>query len=149
MIRIVHFTDTHMDAGEELRARREADLANHVAVINRLDPQPDVVIFTGDMANGGKPEEYDIVRRHMDNLRAPWLAVPGNRDSRRRMRAAFANHEWGGGHAQGPLDFFVQVGPLALIGFDSKGPGTNKGWAHEERRQSLRRLLKRQQARRR
>ena len=141
MIRIVQFTDTHMDADPALRAVREADLANHIAAINALKQQPDLVLHTGDISNGGRPAEYDIVLEHMRKLRSRWVMVPGNRDSRRRLHAAFSSLGWLPQHAEGALDFAVEVGPLTLIGYDSKGPGTNKGWATPERLVALRQKL--------
>ncbi len=143
MIRIVHFTDTHIDTDPALRTVREADLANHVAAINALDQQPDLVLFTGDLSNTGQAEEYAIFLPVMQQLRAPWVAVPGNRDSRRRMRAAFAGLGWLPAAAadDAPLDFSIDVGPLTIIGHDSKKPGTNKGWADEERLATLRGMI--------
>ncbi len=141
MIRIVHFTDTHLDASPELRTRREADLANHVDAINALEQQPDLVIFTGDMANTGQSEEYAIARQHLNRLHSRWVFVPGNRDSRRCIRETFGDLGFLPMERDAPLDFAVEVGPLTFIGFDSKGQGTNKGAAPGERLAALRAML--------
>ena len=141
-MRIIQITDTHMSAEPELQPRRVRDLARTIDAILALpaEEQPDVVLHTGDAANWGQPEEYALVRKEMERLSCPWFITPGNRDSRRRMREAFGDLGWLP-EGEGPLDFAVSAGPLRLVGFDSKGPKTNKGWADEKRLAALRRML--------
>ena len=144
-MRIAQITDTHIAVPP--LAAREADLERHIDAILALDPRPDLVVHTGDAANSGSAEEYAVLRRLMARLPMPWVIVPGNRDSRARMRAAFAGLPWiekqddVQGDAQAPLIFTVRLGPLLLIGMDSKGPRTNKGWMDKERLARLDSLL--------
>ncbi len=144
-MRIAQITDTHIAVPP--LAAREADLERHIDAILALDPRPDLVVHTGDAANSGSAEEYAVLRRLMARLPMPWVIVPGNRDSRARMRAAFAGLPWiekqddAQGDAQAPLIFTVRLGPLLLIGMDSKGPRTNKGWMDKARLARLDSLL--------
>ena len=142
MLRIVQITDTHISEMPEKRQRRLPALARTVDFINTLAPTPALIIHTGDAADTGQESEYALLRAEMDRLDAPCVITPGNRDSRARMRAAFADMPWVDEN-EGPLDFVIEVGPLAIIGFDSKGQRTNKGWADEERRGHLRAMLQR------
>ncbi len=140
MLRIVQLSDTHIPDVAEKRDFRTRALAQAVDLANSLSPA--LVIHTGDAADTGQEAEYALVRREMDRLEAPYVITPGNRDSRPRMRAAFADLAWTD-EGEGPLDYVVEAGPLAVVGFDSKGPKTNKGWADEARREKLRAMLER------
>ena len=141
MTRIIQFSDTHFSTDPELIETRRRDMARAVAAINALQEQPALVVHTGDASNAGQEEEYAIIRAEMEKLNAPWVIVPGNRDSRARMRRAFGDLGWLP-EEEGPLDFVVPVNEsLALVGFDSKGHRTNKGWADEARAARLLVLL--------
>ena len=141
-MRIIQITDTHMSSEPELKPRRLRDLARTIDTILALpeEERPEVVLHTGDAANWGLPEEYALVRQEMERLPCPWFITPGNRDSRRHMREAFADLGWLP-EGDGPLDYTVEAGPLRLVCYDSKGPNTNKGWADDARLAALRRHL--------
>ena len=58
---LVQITDTHIEEPGDLAYGRfdtAANLRNAVAAINRMDPGPDMVLHTGDMAHHGSPERY-------------------------------------------------------------------------------------------
>jgi len=86
---IAQISDTHLDADGPSSVARLRDFERCVAAIDRLDPPPDVVVHTGDVAHNGKPEEYEAARRILGTLRCPVHILPGNRDNRAAMRAAF------------------------------------------------------------
>jgi len=61
-----------------------------VAHVNALDPRPDVVLATGDLVEGGKPEEYARLRRLLAplDMRSTSSAINRRRlplTARRRM----------------------------------------------------------------
>ncbi len=139
---IAQISDTHIAVPPVSGADREGDLARVIADINARRKRPDLVIHTGDAANRGRPEEYAILREHLSQLRVPWIVLPGNRDNRRHMRAAFTDMPWmPSGSSDNPLDFALEAQPLRIVAFDSTGPKTNKGWADHERLRALSRLL--------
>ncbi|HYP13874.1 MAG TPA: metallophosphoesterase, partial [Bryobacteraceae bacterium] len=45
--------------------------------VNRLDPQPDFVLFGGDLAQLGQPEELEIGRQILKDLKAPVKMMVG------------------------------------------------------------------------
>jgi 3',5'-cyclic AMP phosphodiesterase CpdA len=139
-MRIAQISDTHISVPPVRTADREADLAAVIDALTRLDPLPDVVIHTGDAANLGRPEEYERLAALMSRLPMPWLITPGNRDCRRYMREGL-REATPLPSGLGPVDFAVNIGGIRFLGFDSKGPGTNKGWADAGRRAALRALL--------
>jgi len=115
---LVQLSDPHIvDPGELLlggidTARFLREAIEHV---NRLEPQPDLVLLTGDLVNEGRPEEYAHLRELLAPLQAPFHLVPGNHDLTTALRAAFPDHVHGDtGRADGVID-----GPLRIVTLDS------------------------------
>ena len=103
-----------------------ADGAACIAALNALDPQPDLVLLTGDLVDEGKPAEYATVGRLLAQLRAPLFAIPGNHDEWTAFRAALADHDYL--PAEGPFHYVVtDRGPLRLIALDVTVPGKHHG----------------------
>lgn len=91
---LVQMTDTHIEEPGDLAYGRydtAANLRAAVAAINRMDPAPDLVLHTGDMAHHGSAERYRYFRELIADLRVPFYAIPGNHDGRDSFRAAFAD----------------------------------------------------------
>ena len=93
-----------------------AFLRRAVDHVNRLDPQPDLVLLTGDLVNEGRPAQYDNLRSILEGLEAPFHLVPGNHDLTEDLREAFPLQVHGepGGRADGVIE-----GPLRVITLDS------------------------------
>lgn len=131
---IAHITDTHLKAPGRLAYRRvdtAAMLASCVAELLRLDPQPDLIVHTGDLTDLGGPQEYDHIRAVLAPLKIPILAVPGNHDDRDAMRAAFAADGYLPAH--GFLHYALERGPLRIVGLDTVVPGEGRGELCAER----------------
>ena len=125
---IAQITDTHLKLPGKLAYRKvdtAAMLQACVAELVKLDPQPDLIVFTGDLVDFGYPEEYANLKSLLAPLRVPILAVPGNHDEREAMRAAFASE--GYLPAQGFLQYAVERGPLRFVGLDTVIPGQGGG----------------------
>src|SRR5262245_54595008 len=125
---VAQITDTHITPPGTLFmgiVDTAAALARAVAALNRLDPLPDLLVLTGDLAESGKPEEYAHLRSLLPPLRMPVFAIPGNHDAREPMRAAFA----GDGYLprQGFLNYVIDDYPLRIIGLDTLVPGEGGG----------------------
>jgi 3',5'-cyclic AMP phosphodiesterase CpdA len=84
--------------------------------LNALEPAPDVVLATGDLANDGRGAQYEHLRQLLAPLRAPLRLVPGNHDERAALRAVFPDHEELGtdGYVQ-----YVVDGPARVVVLDS------------------------------
>ena len=103
-----------------------AALAAAIAQVNLLDPQPDVVLLTGDVVDDGTPEAYAVAREILTALKARLLVIPGNHDERSAFRAAFADQ--GGMPSEGPINFIDDAsGPVRILGFDVTLPGLHHG----------------------
>jgi Icc protein len=124
---IAQISDTHILAqeSEHPSAELRADcLRRCIADINRQ--QPDVVIFTGDTVQHGQPEEYARLRELLAPLEAPLFLVPGNRDDKNEMRAAFSDHAYTPGTGEF-LHYVVEDYDTRLVGIDSTLAGERKG----------------------
>ena len=124
---IAQISDTHIlvpESDHPAAGRRAGGLRRCVADINRQDP--DAVIFTGDTVQHGQPEEYAYLRDLLAPLRAPLYLIPGNRDDRGALRAAFGDHP----HLPKNgafLHYTVEDHALRLVALDSTAPGERKG----------------------
>jgi predicted MPP superfamily phosphohydrolase len=74
-----YVSDTHLYSpklnGQFVRAAMKA-----VEDVNRLDPQPDFVLFGGDLAQLGQPEELEIGRQILKDIKAPIKMMVGEHD---------------------------------------------------------------------
>lgn len=122
-MQIVQISDTHISRDHPARA---SELAACIRFINRMDPAPDIVVHTGDVAHDGLAEEYDIARRLLDGLDAPYFVIPGNRDNRQELTKAFAD----GRHIRSGMEFIqypVERPDARLIFIDTVSHAGNKG----------------------
>jgi Icc protein len=131
---IAHITDTHVTLPGKL-AYAQVDCAKMlercVDELLKLDPQPKLIVHTGDLVDRGLVGEYQHLRSILAPLKAPIVAIPGNHDSREAMRAAFA--EDGYFPRQGFLQFATEFGGLRLIGLDTLSHGQGAGELCAER----------------
>ncbi len=88
---IVQISDSHISLGGPTDEERLASLRVCVDAINQLDPQPDLVMHTGDVVHNGTTEEYAAAAEILKDLRARFVVIPGNKDERQELMAAFPN----------------------------------------------------------
>jgi 3',5'-cyclic AMP phosphodiesterase CpdA len=94
--------------------------------LNSLKPQPDLIMITGDIVDGGTDEEYEMSRRILAPLEIPYLVIPGNHDERSAFSRAFVDHTYLPGE-DGALNYSFDAHPLRIIGLDSTVPGRHHG----------------------
>ena len=86
--------------------------------LNEMDPRPDLVIATGDLADDPNPEVYRVMRRMLDQIEMPVYVIPGNHDDREMLRAAFL--DLGSLPVDDPfLQYTIEEYPLRMIGLDT------------------------------
>lgn len=86
---IIQITDTHIVADPATTfdgVDTAASLQSVIAAINRLDPQPDLMLLTGDLVHEPGPGAYRRLRALLEPLAAPIYAIPGNHDVPQLMR---------------------------------------------------------------
>jgi Icc protein len=138
---IAQLTDTHifaLSSAQPLARKRAEDLRRCVADINRLNPLPDAVIHTGDLAHEGEPEAYALARDILSELVPPFFLIPGNCDNRAALAEVFGDTvPMDGAFVQYAVDEF----PLRLVGLDTQGTIGHDGDYDDERAGELDALL--------
>jgi 3',5'-cyclic-AMP phosphodiesterase len=128
---IAQITDLHVEAPGIQHATGycpAAAIGRVVEALGALDPPPDLVVVTGDVAaTAGTAAEYGAARAMLAALALPAVAVPGNHDDRAAMRAAFAGSGVRTGGPGDHLQVVADLGPLRLIGLDTTEPGRVAG----------------------
>jgi 3',5'-cyclic AMP phosphodiesterase CpdA len=130
---IAQISDTHIlspESDQPAASLRADCLRLCVADINRQ--QPDAVIFTGDTVQHGQPDEYAHLRELLAPLEAPLFLVPGNRDDKDGVRAAFSDYDY----LQGTgafLHYAIEDYDTRIVGIDSTLAGERKGRFCESR----------------
>jgi 3',5'-cyclic AMP phosphodiesterase CpdA len=114
--------------------------------VNRLNPRPDLVLMSGDLAESGEAAQYAMLRTLLARLKLPVHVMPGNHDSRERLRAAFADHAYLPAAGEF-LHYALEPGPLRLIALDTQIPGADGGTLCAERLAWLERALHRERER--
>jgi 3',5'-cyclic-AMP phosphodiesterase len=82
MLVIAHVSDTHFGNDAQDPTPRTAAVMDHLLA---MDPRPDVLVVSGDVADHGLPEEYAAARAWLDRWDGPLAVCPGNHD----VRSAF------------------------------------------------------------
>src|SRR4249920_2791088 len=131
---MAQISDMHLKPPGELLYKRvdtAGFLRRAVAHLNALDPAPDLVLATGDLVDGGKREEYALLREVLGPLKMPVYLIPGNHDAREAMREVFADHSYL--PPSGFLQYTIEDRPVRLIALDTLEPGKSWGELCEER----------------
>jgi 3',5'-cyclic AMP phosphodiesterase CpdA len=124
---IAQISDTHILARSSDQAAgpaRAETLRRCIADINRQGV--DVVLHTGDAVHHGAAEDYAHLREILAGLEAPLFLIPGNRDRREALRAAFSHVSYlpkNGGF----LHYVIEDYPVRLVAMDSVTEGERKG----------------------
>ncbi|WTX00002.1 phosphodiesterase [Streptomycetaceae bacterium NBC_01309] len=117
---LAHLSDPHITTGP-LAALPAAGLHKALSRTLGLDPRPDCVVISGDLADHGEPQAYAALRTIIGRFPLPVLLAAGNHDEPDALAAEFAGtwHLGGGKETRYRADF-----PLAtVVVLDSKIPG--------------------------
>ncbi len=77
MALLAQLSDTHLSG-----SRPYFQLNFDIVIESLVEKKPELIVVTGDLALNGAddPDDLRFVRRQLDRLPAPWLALPGNHD---------------------------------------------------------------------
>jgi len=126
---VAHLSDPHLLADGARQygvVDPEAGLVLALERLGRLDPVPDVLVFTGDLADRGEPAAYARLRELVEpvaaGLGATTVWTMGNHDE----RAPYARGLFGSDD-DGPQDRAYDVGGLRVLALDTSVPGYHHG----------------------
>lgn len=129
MVTIAHMSDLHVRRRGELalgRVDSNRMLQSAVTKIRKLDPPPDAVVITGDLADQGLKEEYAMIKEILESIWEITYFVPGNHDDRDAIREVFTDERYLCGD-EGFIYYAVDHLPIRLIGLDSVVQGASHG----------------------
>jgi Icc protein len=124
---IAQISDLHIKRPGELaygRVDTAAALARCVEALNRLMPQPDLVVITGDLVDVPSVSAYGHLKRLLTPLRSPLAAIPGNHDGRGMLRDVWPDQA---PVATAAFNSVRSVGDLDIVLIDSTVPGMAHG----------------------
>jgi 3',5'-cyclic AMP phosphodiesterase CpdA len=127
---VAHVSDTHLLAGDA-QQYGAIDTVSHfrsaLERLTRIDPPPQAIVVTGDLADLGEPEAYrrlrELVEPFAEAVGAQVVWCMGNHDE----RAAFSR-ELFGEESDAPQDRVYDVRGLRIVSLDTSVPG----WHHGE-----------------
>lgn len=141
---IAQLSDLHVRADGTPLVRRFDTLAALDGAIDHvlaLQPQPDVVLATGDLADDGLPADYARLAAAFARLPMPVYVIPGNHDRHEPFHTAFVQHGYLPKSASGYLCYAVDDHPVRLVGVDTVQPGDHHGRLCSHRREWLAQTL--------
>jgi 3',5'-cyclic AMP phosphodiesterase CpdA len=144
---VAHLSDPHLLAGGALQYGQidtETRLCAALERLGRLDPAPEALVFTGDLADKAEPKAYlrlrELVEPAAEAIGAQVVWVMGNHDE----RAPYARHLFdveGDGSQDRPQDRVYDVRGLRIVALDSSVPGWHHGELSGEQLDWLRDVL--------
>lgn len=139
---IAQLSDMHVSKPGRLFGGRKdtrAAFARALSRIGALNPKPDLLLLSGDLAETGAAEEYDFIAEQLSRITCPVAAIPGNHDIREEMLRKLPHYATAqeGGH----LSFVHDALPLRVLGLDTIIPGAVNGELCEQRLAWLERTL--------
>lgn len=140
---VAHLSDTHLLAG----SARQYDAIDTVERfrqaldrVGRIDPPPQALVFTGDLADVGDPAAYRILRELVEPMAeaigAQVVWCMGNHDD----RAAYSR-ELFGEESDASQDRVYDVAGLRIVSLDTTVPGWHHGEVAESQLAWLRDVL--------
>ena len=104
----------------------EPYLVAAVELLRHLDPQPGLVLISGDLVNEGRPEQYENLRRLLEPLQVPVRLMCGNHDDPVGLRQVFHDHAYLG--SSGQVDYVIdELPPLRIVVLDTHVAGEPGG----------------------
>lgn len=95
IVRVVQLTDTHLcqsRGGTLLGMDTDHSLQAVIDLVKRERADIDLLLGTGDLADGGAGSAYERLQQYFDQLTGDNYWLPGNHDSRPRMEAAASSN---------------------------------------------------------
>ena len=106
-------------------------LEKAIQLLNALDPQPDVVLVTGDLTDDGTKEQYSQLLEIISSLNTPWLPLPGNHDDYTEFINAFSS-KLPDDLPENHCSYVINDFPVRLVALDTSLPGQHDALFSDE-----------------
>lgn len=126
-IRIAHISDTHISPVGQFKPDF---FEKAVREINKLDPEPNLVIHTGDLTDWGILEDYELALKKVDLLPEKKYFIPGNHDERNYGQELFRE-------LFSKPDYEAREGNIAIYVMNSPEPDRDEGRLGRRRQEFL------------
>lgn len=127
---LLHISDTHLlGGGRRLYGSVDptAQLRELLAELDESQRRPDAIVFTGDLADKGEPEAYDLLRRIVEpaaeRLGSRVIWAMGNHDNRAAMRSELLDEP----PSMRPINHVYDLDGLRVVTIDTSVPGEHYG----------------------
>jgi 3',5'-cyclic-AMP phosphodiesterase len=135
----------------DLHVRRRGHVLHHMphvvqplrralATIAALPRRPGCIVATGDLTEGGSPEEYWRLREIIEGTPVPIYLIPGNHDRREALRQVFNDHAYLHSYGEAVL-FTIELPALRVIALDTSEGKRHGGYLDSSRLRWLRESL--------
>lgn len=132
---LAQITDLHIQEKGATRSDgtdTAVDLTRCIDAVNRLAPQPDLILITGDLTEDGEEAQYRHLAEHLARIRAPYYLIPGNHDDRTALRLVFGDLPYDPPGSPF-MHYTLDVGPMRVVALDTLEPGEEGGTLCTER----------------
>jgi 3',5'-cyclic-AMP phosphodiesterase len=126
---VAHISDTHLLAANARQygvVDPEAGLRLALDRLTRLDPAPQALVFTGDLADRAEPAAYarlrELVEPVADSMEATAVWVMGNHDERQPFARSLFDED-----GEAAQDRVHDVAGLRVVALDTTVPGYHHG----------------------
>jgi 3',5'-cyclic-AMP phosphodiesterase len=140
---VAHLSDVHLLAHGVKQygaVEPEDGLKQALVRLGRLDPVPQALVFTGDLADRGEPDAYkrlrELVEPAAESLGAQVVWVMGNHDARAPYAQGLFDSD-----DDGPQDRVHEVGGLRIVALDTSLPNYHHGELTDDQLDWLRDVL--------
>lgn len=129
-MRILHLSDFHLRGDGKLSfqvvdtCQCLKTTAHHLLTLKQ---KPDAIVITGDLADSGDEQAYDMLHEALSPLALPIYAVPGNHDRRDRMRSRIGAWCPADPSIAPYLCYTIEYESIRLIMLDTMSPGSHSG----------------------
>ncbi len=128
---LVQITDLHIGPDgppDGLGIETHPVVAAALRTVEESGLTPDALVFTGDLADHGAPEEYRRLRALLAATSVPTIFAAGNHDDRAALRRYLLGEPLLGAEVCAePYDHVVRLGDLRVVVLDSSVPGRAYG----------------------
>lgn len=135
-MRIIQISDFHLRGDGKLSFQKADTIAavdHTIAYMSQLKEYelPEFFVVTGDLADGGTKEGYEIIRTYLQKLPRPVYILPGNHDKREYFLEMFSKEAPAEEEIKPYICYTIDIYDIRVIVVDTSKPGCHSGGLSE------------------